>query len=114
MNPSIALSLDDLNTSVSRDTVTTDAITSPSSSGRTEVDKPFPLMMASDGERVRIRSLSGGKSLVMRLTELGLNQGTELRIIQRQGGGLVVARGEIRIALGGGMATKILVTAVGS
>ncbi|EXJ17156.1 FeoA family protein [Imhoffiella purpurea] len=75
--------------------------------------KPFPLTMASDGERVRIRSLLGGKGLVMRLTELGLNQGTELRVIQRQGAGLVVARGETRIALGGGMATKILVTGLG-
>ncbi|EGV31267.1 FeoA family protein [Thiorhodococcus drewsii AZ1] len=108
MSQSIALHINDLDTDVSRDTLTT-----PSSPARTDVDKPFPLMMASDGEQVRIQSLLGGKGLVMRLTELGLNQGTELRIIQRQGGGLVVARGEIRIALGGGMATKILVTAIG-
>jgi ferrous iron transport protein A len=74
--------------------------------------KPFPLIMAGEGERVRIQSLQGGKGLVMRLTELGLNQGTEVRIIQRQGGGLVVARGETRIALGGGMASKILVEGV--
>ncbi len=74
--------------------------------------KSFPLTMASEGERVRIQALQGGKGLMMRLTELGLNQGTELRIVHRRGGGLVVARGETRIALGGGMATKILVTAV--
>ncbi len=74
--------------------------------------KPFPLIMAGDGERVRIRTLQGGKGLVMRLTELGLNQGTEVRVVQRQGGGLVVARGETRIALGGGMASKILVEAI--
>ncbi|WP_295403186.1 FeoA family protein [uncultured Thiocystis sp.] len=74
--------------------------------------KPYPLTMATEGERVRIQSLQGGKGLMLRLTELGLNQGAELRIVQRQGGGLVVARGETRIALGGGMATKILVTAV--
>ena len=72
--------------------------------------KPFPLTMAGEGEQVRIQSLQGGKGLVMRLTELGLNQGTDVRILQRQGGGLVVARGETRIALGGGMAAKILVT----
>lgn len=74
--------------------------------------RPFPLTMATEGERVRIQSLQGGKGLMLRLTELGLNQGAELRVVQRQGGGLVVARGETRIALGGGMATKILVTAV--
>lgn len=74
--------------------------------------KPFPLTMAGEGERVRIQTLRGGKGLMLRLTELGLNQGTELRIVQRQGSGLVVARGETRIALGGGMATKILVTSL--
>ncbi|MFD2112273.1 FeoA family protein [Thiorhodococcus fuscus] len=108
MTQSIALCPNDLDTSVSRDPLTT-----PSSPDRIDAGKPFPLMMANDGDRVRIQSLLGGKGLIMRLTELGLNQGTELRIIQRQGGGLVVARGEIRIALGGGMATKILVTASG-
>jgi ferrous iron transport protein A len=39
-----------------------------------------------------------------------LNIGTELRVVQRQGGGLLVARGESRIALGAGMAAKIQVT----
>lgn len=76
------------------------------------VSKLFPLPMAGEGERVRIERLRGGKGLSMRLTELGLNQGAEVRVIQRQGGGLVVARGETRIALGGGMAMKILVKEV--
>ncbi|NEV61603.1 ferrous iron transport protein A [Thiorhodococcus minor] len=69
--------------------------------------------MASDGEQVRIARLLGGKGLAMRLTELGLNQGTEISVVQRQGGGLVVARGGTRIALGGGMAMKILVNGAG-
>lgn len=75
--------------------------------------KAFPLSMASDGEQVRITQLLGGKGLAMRLTELGLNQGTEISVVQRQGGGLVVARGGTRIALGGGMAMKILVNGAG-
>ena len=75
--------------------------------------KTFPLAMAGEGERVRIRSLLGGKGLAKRLTELGLNPGAEVRIVAHQGGGLVVARGETRLALGGGMAVKILVEAVG-
>lgn len=72
----------------------------------------FPLTMATEGDRVRVQTLRGGKGLARRLTELGLNQGSEVRVVQRQGSGLVVARGETRIALGGGMAMKILVTAV--
>ena len=74
--------------------------------------KTFPLAMAGEGERVRIQSLQGGKGLAKRLTELGLNPGTEVRIVARQGGGLVVARGETRLAIGCGMAVKILVEAI--
>lgn len=72
----------------------------------------FPLALASEGDLVRIQRLQGGHGLMKRLTDLGLNQGAELQVVQRQGRGLVVARGDSRIALGGGMATKILVTAV--
>jgi hypothetical protein len=35
-----------------------------------------------------------------------------VRVISRQGCALVLARGETRLALGGGMAVKILVEAV--
>jgi len=74
--------------------------------------KSFPHAMAGEGERVRVQSLQGGKGLAKRLTELGLNPGAEVRIVARQGGGLVVARGEARLALGCGMAVKILVEAI--
>ncbi|WP_078119699.1 FeoA family protein [Thiosocius teredinicola] len=70
---------------------------------------PFPLAMAGEGDRVSIFLLRGGKGLEMRLTSLGLNVGSELLVSQRQGGSLVVIRGETRIALGAGMAHKIMV-----
>ena len=69
----------------------------------------FPLAMAQEGERVRVVLLRGGKGLEMRLTSLGLNVGSELTVSQRQGGNLVVIRGETRLALGAGMAQKIMV-----
>jgi ferrous iron transport protein A len=68
--------------------------------------------MAEEGVTLRVQSLNAGRGLALRLTELGLNIGSELRVVQRQGGGLLVARGEGRIALGGGMAAKILVVRV--
>jgi ferrous iron transport protein A len=71
--------------------------------------KPFPLSMADEGALVRIHTVRAGRGLVQRLTDLGLNIGGEIRIVQRQGAGLLVARGEGRIALGAGMAAKILV-----
>jgi ferrous iron transport protein A len=76
-------------------------------------DKAFPLIMAAEGERLRVVALHGGKGLIARLTELGLNVGSEISIVQRQGGGLLIARGASRIALGAGMATKIQVVPLG-
>ncbi|TWH63967.1 ferrous iron transport protein A [Azomonas agilis] len=73
----------------------------------------FPLAMASEDTAVRIISLQGGASLTKRLTEMGLNVGSEIWVRQRQGaGGLVISRGETRFALGFGMASKILVCPV--
>ncbi len=69
----------------------------------------FPLMMADEGLRVRVVALKGGAGLDRRMTEMGLNVGAELVVRQRQGGGMVVMRGETRFTLGGGMAHKIMV-----
>jgi ferrous iron transport protein A len=44
-----------------------------------------------------------------RLTALGLNVGAQVMISQRQGGGLIVVRGDLRLAIGAGAAQKILV-----
>lgn len=86
------------------------AMTRESAADRTR--RGFPLAMADESAQVRVLELRGGKGLISRLTELGLNVGAELRVIQRQGGGLLVARGEMRVALGTGMAAKILVAPV--
>ena len=70
----------------------------------------FPLGMASEGETVKIVSIVGGKNLVKRLIAMGIVADTQLQILQRQkGSGLILARGETRLALGAGMANKILV-----
>jgi len=66
-------------------------------------------MMADEGARVRVVALQGGAGLDKRMTEMGLNVGAELVVRQRQGGGVVVMRGETRFALGGGMAHRIMV-----
>lgn len=71
-----------------------------------------PLMMSNEGDRVRVVALKGGAGLDKRMTQIGLNVGAELTVVLRQGGGLVVQRGESRFALGGGMAHKVMVTAI--
>ncbi len=75
--------------------------------------KPYPLALADAGARVRIVTLSGGNGMERRLTEMGLNIGAEVVVRQREGGGIVVMRGETRYALGGGMAHRIMVAAIG-
>lgn len=71
-----------------------------------------PLMMSNEGDRVRVVALKGGAGLDKRMTQIGLNVGAELTVVLRQGGGLVVQRGESRFALGGGMAHKVMVTTI--
>ncbi len=71
--------------------------------------KPYALGLAPEGQAVRIESLAAGKNLDNRLSDLGLNIGAEVTVVQRQGSGLVVAREAARIAIGGGMAMKIMV-----
>ena len=75
----------------------------------TEQGHSTTLAMPSEGDSVRIIALRAGRQSDRRLTDLGLNIGTRLRVVQRHGGGLIVARGNTRLALGGGMAMKIVV-----
>jgi ferrous iron transport protein A len=73
----------------------------------------FPLVLANEGERVRILSFNHGRSLDRKLAELGLAVGNEVVVMARQQRGpMVVARDDMRIALGSGMAHRILVTRV--
>lgn len=69
----------------------------------------FPLSMAVEGDRVRIVMHRGGRGLDKRLASMGLQIDSTIEILQRLGGSLVVAVNDIRLALGAGMAHKIMV-----
>ncbi|MDW8319582.1 MAG: FeoA family protein [Anaerolineae bacterium] len=69
----------------------------------------IPLIQAEEGARVRVVALRGGEAFTRRLTELGLNVGSELIVRQRQGSALVVSRDGTRFALGAGMAQRVWV-----
>lgn len=68
--------------------------------------------MANEDARVRIVALRGGSSTDRRMTEMGLHIGADLRVLQHQGSGVIVMRGESRFALGSGMAHRVMVTPV--
>lgn len=72
----------------------------------------FPLTMASKGETVRLESIHGGENLVHRLTALGLTPGVQLSVIQDTGGPVILSVRDSRIALGRGMAHKVMVSSV--
>ena len=73
----------------------------------------FPLILASEDERVRVVAVGGGRGMVRKLADLGLSAGCEVTVLRRERGGpMVVARDEMRLALGAGIAHRVLVACV--
>lgn len=67
------------------------------------------LALAKEGERVVIKDILGGREARARLASMGLRPGDRLEVISNDGlGRLIIARGSIRLALGRGMAQKIM------
>lgn len=60
------------------------------------------------GAHARIERLNGGREMIRRLLSLGLRVGSEVDVIQHRGRGVVVASHGVRVALGGGVAAKLL------
>lgn len=73
----------------------------------------FPLSMAPCNQCMRLVGIEGGHKIRKRLAELGLNPGCMLRVVQRHSGGpmILAVKEDTRMAIGRGMAHKILVTA---
>ena len=70
----------------------------------------FPLALAGEGKQVEVVAMSKGKSIHERLLSMGIGIGDVLHVVKCQGqGAVLVAKGQNRYALGGGMARKIYV-----
>jgi ferrous iron transport protein A len=73
------------------------------------MEKPLvSLNHAQPGDRVRLVSIKGGRQMTRRLLALGISLGNELDVLHRRGRGVVVARDGNRVALGGGVAERLL------
>jgi len=71
----------------------------------------IPLTMASPGETVTLVSINGGRGVKMRLYSMGLTPGVRLKVLNRGAPGpFLVAVRDFKIALGYGMAKKIIVS----
>ena len=70
----------------------------------------MPLSMVTRGEIVEVAAIKAGWGLHRRLTELGLTPGIHVRVItSQQPGSVVLDISGSRLALGRGVAHKILV-----
>lgn len=69
----------------------------------------FQLSKVPVGRRVRLVSIDGGRRLMQRLRALGLSVGDELEVLHHRGGGVVVGKGGNRVALGVGVAEKLMI-----
>ena len=73
----------------------------------------LPLGFLQTGRDAVIKDFDGGRGLRQRLTEIGLVRGTRVRVVKNDmGGPLIVSIGEGRLAIGRGMALKIMVEEV--
>ena len=71
----------------------------------------MPLAMARTGERVVVVDIMGGRGSRERLAAMGLRRGDSVEVINNDGlGRLIVGHGTTRLALGRGMAQKIVVS----
>ena len=73
----------------------------------------LPLSLAKEGEQVIIKEMTGPGNARARLSSMGLRPGDVLEIINNNGmGRLIVGHGATRLAMGRGIAQKIVVSPV--
>ncbi len=69
-----------------------------------------PLAFLDEGARGKIVRITGGHGILARLTAMGFGPGREVKVVRNQmAGPLLVASGDVQVAIGRGMAMKILV-----
>jgi len=72
----------------------------------------LPLSMLSSGKDGLIKKVAEGERLRARLNAMGFTPGTRIHIVRNDVGPLVISLLDYRIAIGRGMAQKILVEEV--
>jgi ferrous iron transport protein A len=74
------------------------------------VSEPVSLNRLGLGARGTVRKISGGREVASRLAALGMTVGADIEVLQNSGHGpLLVRVRDTRVALGRGVALKVLV-----
>ena len=67
------------------------------------------LLTLENGHSGRISSIEGGNQMVLRMLSLGLRVGTVVNMLNHRGNSVVIQNAGTRVALGPGIAEKLLV-----
>lgn len=69
----------------------------------------IPLLLASKGQDLVIKKITGNETMRQRLKNLGLVDGTGITVISQIGGNFIIKVKETRIAIDVNLAKKIMV-----
>jgi len=68
----------------------------------------MPILFAKVGD-YKIASIKGGRRFRERLLSMGIKEGDQIRVIKQSPGPIIIAKNNMRIGIGIGMANKIYV-----
>jgi len=71
------------------------------------------LAFLQEGKKARVIDIFGGRGMVRRLMEMGLSPGSEVTVVRNSLGPMIVEVRGVRLALGRGLASRIVVEPVG-
>jgi ferrous iron transport protein A len=69
----------------------------------------IPLSSIEQGQTVRIVKVEAGRGIQTRIRNLGILEGDTVQVILNARGPLIIAKQNLRLALGRGMSSKIFV-----
>jgi ferrous iron transport protein A len=69
----------------------------------------YPLAFAKEGEEVVVKRIDAGCGAMQRLASMGINIGSKLKVIRNQNGPVIILTKGCNIAMGKGLAMKIIV-----
>lgn len=69
----------------------------------------MPLTMINPGQEVTLIDILGGRGIRSKLYSMGLVPGVKFKVLGNKGGPTMIAVNNTRLALGSGMAKKIMV-----
>lgn len=78
-----------------------------------ELREALPLAFLSEGEEGEIADVRGGRGMIQRLSDMGFTPSTKIRVLKSNPAGpMLVDVRDARIALGRGVAMKIIVNGI--